>query len=284
MEKFSRCWLLVNPSSGTNDERTQLAVEEGLAGRGIAVERVLHFPEDDLPQIADLEGAGIDLLAVFTGDGTLNAALEALAGWSGSVLVLPGGTMNLLARRLHRELTLDQILDIVSGGAAVSRKLTTVRCEGWTAYAGLLVGPGTCWAEVREAMREIAIAEMASGALEALRETANGPPVHAPQIGLARAQGYKLVELSPGEHGIEINGFYAEEALDMAEQAWATIRRRFREGPHDKLGIARELVLESADGAKLPCLIDGEPAECSPSAKFEVALSEVNLLATSHEL
>ena len=284
MESYSRCWLLVNPASGTNDDASQRRVEEGLASRGIEVARILRFPEDALPQKSELEREGIGLLVIFTGDGTINGVLGAIAGWTGSVLVLPGGTMNLLARRLHRELEIDQILDSVAQASAVSARINVVRSEAGTAYAGLLVGPGTCWAAVRESMREIDVAEVAKGAIEALRKTANGPPVEAPGRAGARAEGYPLLELTPGEYGIEVSGYYAEHTLDMAEQAWATLRRRFREGPHDRLGLTDSIVLQSSDGGPLSCLIDGEPAECSPKTKFEVALSEVNLLATSHEV
>lgn len=283
MAGYSRCWLVVNPASGSNDEQSQSKLENALVAHGMGAERVIHFPDDDLPSAAELDQAGIELVVIFTGDGSINALVNHLAGWGGAILILPGGTMNLLARRLHRELAIDQILALASKGGAIERRIECVRCEAGTALAGLLVGPGTCWAEVRESMRSGAITDVAAGALEALQQTANGPPVKAPQIALARVEGYPLVELTPGEHGIQINGFYAEETLEFAAQAWATLRRRFREGPNDHLGIARKLVLESSDGGPLPCLIDGEPAECPAIATFVVAPCEVNLLATSHE-
>lgn len=283
MDGYSRCWLLVNPASGSNDERSLSLLQNALVVHGIAAERVIRFPIDDLPSAAELDQAGIELVVAFAGDGSVNALVNYLAGWSGSILILPGGTMNLLARRLHRDLDLDQILALVSKGGAVKRRIECVRCDAGTAQAGLLVGPGTCWGEVRESMRSGAITDVAAGAVEALRTTANGPPVKVPDFALARAEGYPLVELTPGEHGIQINGFYAEETLEFAAQAWATLRRRFREGPNDHLGISGELVLESSDGSPLPCLIDGEPAECPARAKFVVAPCEVNLLATSHE-
>lgn len=283
MAGYSRCWLLVNPASGSNDERSQRALEDALTAHGMPAERVIRFPEDDLPSAAELDRAGIDLVVVFTGDGTINALVSHLAGWGGAILILPGGTMNLLARRLHRDLEIEQILGLVSQGGAIARRPECVSCEAGTALAGLLVGPGTCWAEVRESMRNGAITEVAAGALDALQTTANGPPVKVQASALARPEGYPLVELTPGEHGLQINGFYAEEAFEFAAQAWATLRRRFREGPNDHLGIVRELVLESADGGPLPVLIDGEPAKCPAIAKFVVAPCEVNLLATSHE-
>ena len=96
MNRFDRAWLIVNASSGSN---TPVALEElqtALGDRGIAVERRIDFPGDELPDPAALDAANVPLLVIYTGDGTLNAALARLGGWSGAVLVLPGGTMNLL--------------------------------------------------------------------------------------------------------------------------------------------------------------------------------------------
>jgi len=278
------CWLVVNPASGSNKASSGETIGAALKERGFRLERVIAFPDDPLPDIATLDAAGVGLVVVYTGDGTVNALINALAGWGGAVLVLPGGTMNLLAKRLHRELGPEQILDIVAGGGARRGRLVCVRCEAGLALAGLLVGPGTCWSRVRESMRNLAIADVATGAVEAIRHSATGPYVLAPDIPLARAEGYPLIELTPGEHGIQADGYYAEAALDYAEQAWALLRHRFREGPHDRLGVGDEIAIETIDGSALACLIDGEPAECPSPFTFTVEPCGVDLLATAHDL
>jgi hypothetical protein len=283
MTNISKCWLVVNAASGSNTLTSHQQLREQCEGRGLTLERCLTFPEDGLPSPADLTAARVDLLVIFAGDGTANAVLCALEGWGGKVLILPGGTMNLLAARVHRNLEMTRILDIVAHGGARATRISCVRCDAGTAFAGLLVGPGTAWNRVRESMRRMDLSEMAGEALEALRQTANGPAAVPVGVGGARAEGYPLIELSPGEHGIEIEGYFADDAMDYAEQAWATLRRRFREGPHDRLGIRDALVIASMDGSELPCLLDGEPARCPSSSEFRVEPSGVDLLATSHE-
>ena len=42
--------------------------------------------------------------------------------------------------------------------------------------------------------------------------------------------------------------------------SWAVLRRRFRDGPHERLGLLDRLVIESCDDQPLDILIDGEPA------------------------
>ena len=278
------CWLVVNPASGSNTASSTDTVAAALAERGFRVGRVIAFPDDELPTPAALDAAGVALVVVYTGDGTVNALVNGLAGWGGAVVVLPGGTMNLLARRLHRDLGFDQILDIVAAGGARPGRLACVRCDAGLATAGLLVGPGTCWSRVRESMRHMAIAEVATGAIAAIRQSATGPFVRAPDNALAREGGYPLIELTPGEHGLQADGYYAEAPLEYAGQAWAVLRRRFREGPHDRLGVAASIHLASIDGSPLDCLIDGEPAQCPTPCTFTVEPCGVDLLATAHDL
>lgn len=278
------CWLVVNPASGSNDANSAETVATALVDRGWRVDRVIAFPDEALPDPLTLDAAGIGLVVVYTGDGSVNTLINHLSGWGGTVLVLPGGTMNLLARRLHRSLDVGAILDILAGGGARPRRLACVRCEAGLALAGLLVGPGTCWSRVRESMRNGALVEVATETIEAIRQTATGPNVVAPENRLTREGGYPLIELTPGEHGLQADGYFAEAALDYAGQAWALLRRSFREGPHDRLGIADTIELASIDGSPLALLIDGEPAECHSPFRFTVEPCGVDLLATAHDL
>ena len=278
------CWLVVNPASGSNDKSSAETVAAALEARGWSVGRVIAFPDDPLPDPSALDAAGVGLVAAYTGDGTINALVNRLAGWGGKVLVLPGGTMNLLPLRLHRSTDLDAILDLVASGGALALRPNCVRCPAGVALAGLLVGPGTAWNRVRESMRSGAIVEMAKEAVAALRDSTSAPGVLVADRRASREGGYPLVELTPGEHGVQILGYYADAALDYTAQAWATLRHRFREGPHDKLGLTEAIRLKSLDGGPLACLIDGEPAECPSGSTFAVEPCGVDLLATSHDI
>lgn len=283
MDANTPCWLIVNPASGSNDVSSGETIGTLLTERGWQVERVIAFPEQPLPTPAECDAAGIGFVVIYTGDGTMGAAINQLAGWGGKVLVLPGGTMNLLPLRLHRSLDTAAILDIVAGGGARARRPDCVRCEAGLALAGLLVGPGTAWSRVRESMRNLAIVDIAREAVEAIVHTTSAPGIRVLDRRATREGGYPLVELTPGEHGVQIHGYYADAALDYAGHTWALLRHRFREGPHDRLGIAESITLASMDDAPLACLIDGEPAECPSPGRFTVEPCGVDLLATAHE-
>ena len=282
MERFSQCWFVTNPASGSNREAEVARVKDLLVDSGIAVSRESAFPDDALPTRAELDELNIELVVIFTGDGTANAAISQLEGWGGAILFLPGGTKNLLAKRLHREFDTAQIIELVAAGAA--RKLRPQVCRsrhGW-ALAGLLVGPGTCWSNVREATRNMDLPSVASGVVEAISETASGPPVHAEEPALGRGEGYQLIEITPGEFGLQLDGFYADTAGDYARQGWAVLRRAFREGPHDRVGIVERVIMRSEDGSPINMLLDGEPVDGGPTEEFTAEPSPVFLLATAH--
>jgi hypothetical protein len=238
------------------------------------------FPAQDLPTPAILDAAGIDQVAVFAGDGTINTLIAALAGWRGSVLVLPGGTMNLLYHRLHGQRTMEEVLAAVAGGKAGVRRPGVIRCAYGDAFAGMLAGPGTSWGRVREAMREVDMVELAAGTVQAIEQTLNGELIACVEPPLGRREGYPLVMLTPHDSGIEVEGYRAETAAEYLEQAWALLRRNFREGPHEKLGRATSVRLASTEGTPFGLLVDGEQAEGAPEVEFTLAECEVDLVAT----
>lgn len=282
MDGIGRIWLVCNAASGSNTPAALDALQSCCGKHELDVARVIGFPDEPLPTAAQLDTAGIGCVAVYAGDGTVNTLVTGLYGWGGCVLVLPGGTMNLLARRLHGDAPAEQIVAAVAAGGARRVRPKIARSRHGDAFAGLLAGPGTAWYAVREAMREADVAGIVTGASEAIAETTGGSMLHCREPAFGREAGYPLIEITPGEWGMELDGFYAESAGDYFTQGWALLRRRFREGPHDRLGLAERVMLAGEDGASIGLLIDGEPAEGGASEEIAVAPCEVDLLATGH--
>lgn len=282
MHEPARIWLVDNSSSGSNDEEALGLLEQCCGDAGFHVAHRTHFPRYELPSPAMLDAAGIATVAVFAGDGTINAAINHLAGWPGAVLVLPGGTMNLLYHRLHGDREMEEVIAAAAAGEVVRTRPSIVRGPQGKALAGLMAGPGTSWNRVREAMRETAILEMAENLIEAIEETLGGAMIACLDPPLGRREGYPLVLLSPVAGGIEVLAYHAESAAEYLEQSFALLKRDFREGPHDDLGLATRVVLASTDGTPFGLLVDGEPALAeAPEMEFELGACEVDLLATA---
>jgi hypothetical protein len=275
-------WLVCNSASGSNNPGAIEALHGCCGEHGFEVARLVRFPDEPLPSPAGLAGAGVDCVAVYAGDGTVNTLVTGLYGWDGAVLVLPGGTMNLLAKRLHGDAPMESIVAAVADGGARRVRPLVARTRKGDAFAGLLAGPGTSWYAVREAMREADVAGIVAGASEALAETTGGPMLHCREPDLGREAGYPLIEVTPGEWGLQLDGYYAETAGDYFAQGWALLRRQFREGPHDRLGLVERVTLAGDGGGSLGVLIDGETAESGPVEEIAVARCEVDLLATGH--
>lgn len=275
-----RIWLLANSASGSNDRQALAEVKRACSSGGFALDRVLSFPDQPLPTGDSLDRAGVALVAVFAGDGTANALVAALTGWGGAVLVLPGGTMNLLYYRLHGRRGVEEVVRLVVAGEAQRTRPGVIRCEGGTALADLLAGPGTSWHQVREAMREADLVDIAANAAQALGATLAAPGVACREPECEEGDDYPLIMLTPTAGGIRIRGFRAETAGEYLEGSLAVLQRRFREGPHDDLGLVPQVMLASSDGKALAALIDGEPSECPAEAVFRLVPCGVDLLAT----
>ena len=276
----SPVWLVANPSSGSFDEAAYERLLAALAGVGMEPDRIFRFPADDLPSSADLDRNGIGIVAVFAGDGTINTLILRLAGWGGQVLVLPGGTMNLLARRLHGSADACEIVERVGAGKGHAMRLPVARCRQGDALAGFMAGPATVWSDVREAMRQSNLFAFANGVADAIGESLGGETVLLAEPAGGRAEGYPLLMATPTREGLVVDGFFAESAGDIAAHAVALAQRDFRAGPSERLGIFARIELVSRDGSAPQLLLDGEPATGDLRQVVEHRPCGVDLVAT----
>lgn len=270
-------WLLVNTHSGSNSDEATGAVKAALGEAGSAPSRVLDVKADGVPDRTMLDSAGVTILAVFAGDGTVNSALTALEGWVGRVLVLPGGTMNLMAKALHGDRDATEIARGLAALRTVRR--SCIRSSRGTAIIELLAGPGATWSDVREEMRDGAIAQVADRAMEAVRQSTGGPMVRVVEPVAGRAEGYAGVRFEPHDDGLSVDGYGAQGIADYVRQGIALLRRDFREGPHDELGHFAQITCASIDGSPIELMIDGERATGGARETFSLAPLGVNLLA-----
>lgn len=275
-----RIWLVRNPASGSNDEDACAALKQAFADAGLTVERDVLFPDEAAPAPAALDQASVDVLAVFAGDGTTHAVLGAAQGWSGLVLVLPGGTQNLLSKRLHGDVPPEEIVARVGANAGRRIRPPVLRTRHGDGYADMLAGPGAAWSDVREAMREANLVELVTTTREAIAHTTQGPRVVCDNIDGGRAEGYAAINVTPLERGLETNGYFAETLGDLAGQGLALLGRNFRDGPHDTLGHPETLRLRTTTGEPMQLLIDGEPFDGAAEELVELAPSRVDMLAT----
>lgn len=270
-------WLVVNSASGSNDEAAVAGVRAALAAGGAAPARIVDIRDEPCPDAAALHAAGVGLVAVFGGDGTVNGLVGGLDGWDGAALVLPGGTANLLARALHGEMPAEQIASLVAGLRPIRRQ--SIICSQGRALIEVLAGPGAVWSDVREGLREGDLVEVAATGAEAVRQSVAGPMVHLQEPPVGRDGGYAGIRLVPEGDCMAVTGYGAETFGDYLLQGVALLKRDYREGPHEKLGLHGQVLCRSSDGSPIELMIDGERRTGGPEERFSLAELAVDLLA-----
>lgn len=281
MAQVTSVWLVYNATSGSNDEAALDALTRAFAESCMTIAGRTCFPDDEPPQADRLDRDEIRTVAIFAGDGTINSVVTGLYGWGGSILVLPGGTMNLLSKALHGDEEPGAIVAKVAQGAGVPTRPPTIECACGIGFAGVIAGPGTAWYDVREAMRDSDVMETVSATTEAIEESTAGARVLCAQPACGRDEGYQAIVLGPTREGIEATGYFADNLMEYAKQGAAIVQRDFRSGPHEAIGTRDSLTLRSADGTPMGLLVDGESCDPVPEMTFTVGECGVDMIATA---
>jgi len=270
-------WLAINSASGSHSVEAVRRVCEALAHAGSPPAEIIDVQDRPIRR-AELEAGGARRLAVYAGDGTVNAVAVGLEGWSGQLLVLPGGTANLLAGELHPGREAEHIAAGVRQLVAARRPC--IRGGGLTALVEVLVGPGATWSDVREGLREGGVGEVAGAAVTAIRQSTTGPMVVVAAPPLGRADGYAGIRLEVDQGGMAVEGYGAETVGDYLKQGMALLRRNFRDGPHDDLGSHGQVLCRSLGHERLPLMVDGERRDGPAEQRFSLAPFALDLLVS----
>lgn len=273
--KFYRPALVCNNQSGSHDEAILDRIAKTCRASGSPLAATFTLPDDAIPDSTELKLQGIDLLLVWTGDGTINAATTKAAGWDGAILPLPGGTLNLLSKELHGDRPVAEILADALQGKGRRRPIPTIRSDTGEAYITIVAGPATHWAEVRETMRQDGLIEASRAAPDALDTMMNAPGVAVAGHGRT----YPAIILTPTPQGIRADGILTEGTGDVLRHGLAWLGGDFRDGPSEEIATGETIILESA--ATISLEYDGELGETDSPARFGLEASAVDFLATA---
>lgn len=254
--------IIVNEKSGSvpEDGREQLELAIGEAGHQAV--RPANLEADLTEQVSCLVEAGVEAIAVWGGDGTICAVLQAADG-KVPALILPGGTMNLLPKRLH-----DGELDWKKVVARVLENpqptwISAGEVDGQRFYVAALFGQLTHLGSSREAVREGLLREAVSilKEREALDIETN-IQIEVDEPGKTRDFPATAAAVMPGEEGgLEIAVIAPDSHLDLAATALDALVRGWREGAHFHAEGATAIRMHHALGDAIPATIDGEPCE-----------------------
>lgn len=271
---MQKLWFITNPGSGSSTAAKCAAIEAAFKQRGLSFAGRTDFPEESLPTPADLDAAGIDTVVLFAGDGTINAAVCALASWDGAILILPGGTMNMLAKALHG--STDPAAIIANAHERGERvALPYVEAGKHRALVGLIVGPAANWVHAREMVRAGRFRGLGRAVAHAWRRTFGRGLRFRGAPALRDAQ---AVFVRPDDDQLAIAAIDAREFRSIATLGWEWIAG-------DWLAAAavterRAPTLTLAERKPVLALFDGEPQQIDPDAVISVGRTERQFIRT----
>ena len=212
---------------------------------------------------------------MFAGDGTINASVCALADWDGAILVVPGGTMNMLAKSLHGDADPAAII-----AAAHDRErrvaLPFVEAGKHRALVGLIVGPAANWYRAREHIRAGTLASLWPAVRTAWRRT------FGKGVRLAGAPGFppqaQAAYVHPRGNGLAVMAIDARDFTSIAGLGWNLITGDW---------VAAHAVTEIdttrltiAERHPVLALFDGEPVMLDPATVIGAGRTREQFIAT----
>lgn len=286
----TRAWLIQNPAAGQDDWDEQIAAARATlreVGWEVTVEQTAG-PGDATAFARAAVAAEADVVVVAGGDGTVNEALQGLAGQQRTALaVLPGGTVNIWATELGvKKDEADVARRIAAGkrhvvdlGRVNDRYFLMVASAGFDAEANAAVNES---AALRRLKRLAGVVPYALAALlTALRFRPprvalfiDGEPVTRRLlmlvVGNTRLYGgvAEIAHQARANDGLlDVVALGGRGPLDLLRRGWSVLRRRQYEDPAITYRRARRVVLDPPRPLRLQA--DGEDIGATP-ATFQV--------------
>lgn len=272
---MTRFWLIANARSGSVSDTTREGVVAALESRGALAGRT-DFPTEPLPEPRDLTAAGVDTVAVLAGDGTINAAARRYADWPGALLILPGGTMNLLAKLLHGDAEPAAIIH-AAHQAADRVALPFVEAGPHRAFVGLILGPAASWVRAREAARAGKLRQMLRAARNAWGRTFGQGLRLRGLSGLPRRVQAVFVQAVDGR--LRVAAIDARDWRSILALGW-----EFLTGDWVRAAAVTEVhapELRTAERRPVLALFDGEPVMIEPDVVIRAGETRPQFLKTA---
>lgn len=269
---MKRLWLVLNTASGSTSAAVVADFEAACSDYAIAGRTV--FPDEGLPDAAALNAAKADTLVVFGGDGTINAATGKVDAWDGACLVLPGGTMNGLAKALHGNAGWATILERV---ATSKLEQVPVAVSGdHRAMVGVILGPTASWFHAREYVRSGAWSKVLRALRYAVRKT------FARTIWVtsdaAHSGRHRAVVVTPTRADLEVATFSTASWFAAARLGIDWLVGDWRTASDVQVSHAPSVTCTSS--RTVSALFDGEPAKLSSPATVVHTLTRLRFIAT----
>ena len=254
-------WLIANSMGGSTDEAMISAVRDSMTAQGYDLAGKTDLSREELPR---LDGNIPGMIVSLGGDGTANAVIDRYGSEQGpQLLILPGGTMNLLASKLHGDADSSEIIGRLSEPPHIT-SLLYVEGPDFRSLVGIIAGPTAYWGDVREDLRQGSLTALAEDVPAALEATFGESAIRI----AGEEGGHSALFVEARDDGLRVHDILAENIMDLAQHGWAWLNREFLGGPTRQINTGQHIIIEDEDG-EIALLVDGERRSARAPLKLE---------------
>ncbi len=251
--------VLLNEKAGSVGPNAAVEIVDALNAAGVGQFFIVDATR--MSRRVFQRAAEFDAIIVLGGDGTARSAAELAPRNGPPLILLPGGTLNILPKALYGDLSWPQALAAVLE-RGVERRLPLGRANGEAFYVAGLFGAPTLMARARESMREGKPLEAFSRFRHALKRSfARRLRARAGSDKMRKAEGIGV--LCPSfSGGIEADNleWVRLDAKDLVELARVSLRAITADWRNDStIEIGKCETGDIYAPGIIPATLDGEP-------------------------
>lgn len=275
-----RTVALINSSAGSVGQDGARRLRKALSGVGLDHAEIVELDRTRSDeQLRHIQEQAPDLVIAWGGDGTHRSVLDTLGRHTAQILLLPGGTMNLLTKWLHAGQAWERVLWSVLGSPR-PRILPAGRVNNKHFFCAMVAGVPARLAEAREDMRHGDIGRAlqdTSAAMDSMRKihlaTSFGKDrMHADgHFPTGNVVGALVGPLAPSGR-MDVARLELTSTWSALEFAWTSFVSDWRNQTGVSMQQADTLVVENVDGLAIPAMIDGEKIDAQ--AMLEISFVE----------
>lgn len=267
--------VLLNPVSGSVPEDGASQMSDFLDQRHIE-HQIFETDGDTLvdtvKKLTSSEHSDTSLV-VWGGDGTICCALSHQTEGSSAILPLPGGTMNMLPKAVHKTQIDWQTILTRAIEKPTERKIHRGKIRDKYFYVGALFGKLTLLTETRETVRE-------EGVITAIKKTIESQDALdlSPELVVSGDDGFSKsasafgVFLDCQSPFFEVGSISPDSVLDLTGMAVSALMDDWRRTRGVDRIQTRSVMLEHTNSAPVSCTLDGERMDIV--APVEITLEE----------
>lgn len=278
---------VVNSAAGGVGPDGRQHLRQALAALGHTSAEVVEFDrENGARQLLRMCEQPRTRVIVWGGDGTHRTALNAIGRESDNLLLLPGGTINLLTKWIHGNRPWRSTLETVLA-AGRTRTLPAGRVNGDLFFCALLAGAPALLAGARESLRtgdlghafaDISAASNSTRALHLISRTEQPGVDTSADRTVGNVVGAFVGPLSRSDN-LEVSILAVPSLVSAVDAAWSSFGPGWRDLADTRVRIRQSLVIEAGEGEDIPVIMDGERVAVGNRFRIDFVQSAARCLA-----